>query len=325
MTVSLCIVALNEEEFLPRILADVAAQTYPHELTEVVLVDSGSSDGTRRIMLDFAAQDNGFIAVKIRDNPKKIQAAGWNVALDAAVGDVIVRLDAHARIPADFVAKNVALQEKGELITGGIRPPLVDRPTSLKNTLLEVESSLFGSSIGANRRGAVSGYVKTMFHAAYRREVFERVGRFNEALLRTEDNEMHYRIRRAGYRLFCTSDIVSYQYVRPSFRAMIKQKYANGSWVGTTLWVCPLCLSPYHLAPLAFLFAIVVTSVLAAFGLWQLSALMWSAYLVLCLLAMLSSVVRRTANVWTPLLPLMFLTLHVAYGVGTLCGLFRKI
>ena len=188
-----------------------------------------------------------------------------------------------------------------------------------------VAAAMLGSSIGANRRGAVSGYVKTMFHAAYRREVFERVGRFNEALIRTEDNEMHYRIRRAGYRLFCTSDIVSYQYVRPSFRAMIKQKYANGSWVGTTLWVCPLCLSPYHLAPLTFLFAIMVTSVLAAFGLWQLSAIMWSAYLVLCLLAMLSSVVRRTATVWTPLLPLMFLTLHVAYGVGTLRGLFRKI
>lgn len=325
MTVSLCVVAYNEEAFLPELLADVKNQTYPHELTEVVLVDSSSTDGTRRLMLDFAGQDNGYLAVKVLDNPKRIQAAAWNVALSAAVCDVIIRIDAHTHIPADFVDKNMELQKKGEFVTGGIRPCLIQDPTPWKTALLEVENSLFGSSIGANRRGTVSGYVKTMFHAAYRREVFEKVGQFNEKLLRTEDNEMHYRIRSAGYRLFCTSDIVSYQYARSSFRRMIKQKYGNGSWIGTTLKVCPGCVSLYHLVPFAFLLAIVGTSVLAALGVWLPAALMWSAYLLFSLLGMLSSVVNKKANGWTLLMPFMFLTLHVAYGVGTLRGLFRKI
>ena len=103
-----------------------------------------------------------------------------------------------------------------------------------------------------------------MFHAAYRREVFEKVGLFNENLGRTEDNEMHYRIRKAGYRLCYDPQIHSWQYVRSSVPGMMKQKYGNGEWVARTLGVCPGCLSIYHFVPFAFVLAIIVTTILAA-------------------------------------------------------------
>ncbi len=323
MTVSLCVVALNEESFLPKLLGDLQAQTYPHEKTEIVLIDSGSTDGTKRIMEEFAQGAHDFMGVQVLDNPKKIQAAGWNVAIANAKNEVIIRIDAHTHIPAEFTAKNMALQMGGEYVTGGIRPCLIEEDTPWKATLLEVENSLFGSSIGANRKGTTVGYVKTMFHAAYRREIFEKVGGFNEELLRTEDNEMHHRIRKAGYKLYCDSSIVSYQYARSNLKRMAKQKYANGFWIGETLKVCPGCISLYHLIPLAFVLGILFTGVLAALGIWQVAAAMWTAYLLFGLFGIFCSVINKRATRWIWLMPMLFLALHLSYGVGTLVGLVK--
>lgn len=324
MTVSLCVVAYNEEVFLPNLLRDLSAQTYPHELTEIVLIDGRSGDSTRQIMEDFATRNTTFRAVQVLDNPKRIQAAGWNVAIANATGDVIIRIDAHTHIPAEFAAKNMALQEKGEYVTGGIRPCLAEDPNPWREMLLEVENALFGSSIRGNRKDAKSGYVKTMFHAAYRREVFEKAGGFNENLLRTEDNEMHYRVRQAGYRLFCDPEILSYQYARSSLKKMIRQKYGNGYWVGATLKFCPGCISLYHLVPLAFVCGIIFTTVLALCSVWQLAAVMWAAYLLFTLAGVAGSVARKKANRYTVLMPFLLLLLHICYGVGTAVGLTKK-
>lgn len=323
MTVSLCVVAYNEEQFLPNLLCDFEKQTYPHEYIEIVLVDGMSTDKTKQIMQDFAQRAASFYRVQVLDNPQRVQAAGWNVAIGNAGSDVIIRIDAHSHIPPDFTAKNLALQEKGEYVTGGIRPCLIDNPTPWKETLLETENSMFGSSISKGRKNTKSCYVKSMFHAAYRREVFEKVGGFNPHLLRTEDNEMHYRIQKAGYRLYCDPNIVSYQYARANFRKMIKQKYGNGYWVGLTLGVCPGCISLFHLVPVAFVIGIVFTSISAFCGYWGLSALMWGAYLLFILAGTAGTVVHKKANRWTFLMPFLFLSMHVSYGIGTLIGLFE--
>lgn len=323
-TVSLCVIALNEEKFLPNLLKDLLAQSYPHEKTQIVLVDSDSSDETRRIMEVFAHNyANEYMGIMVADNPKRIQAAGWNVAILHAIGDVMIRIDAHTHIPPDFTEKNMALQRTGEYVTGGIRPCIIENKTAWADVLLETENSLFGSSINVSRRGTQKQYVKTMFHAAYRREIFKKVGGFNESLLRTEDNEMHYRIRLAGYRLCYDPQIVSYQYARSSLKRMIKQKYGNGYWIGLTLGVCPGCISVFHLVPLAFVLAIIVTTVLVMLGYGLLAALMWCAYGLFVLAGTVACIINGKANRFVPLMPLLFLVLHVSYGAGTLVGLVK--
>ena len=157
-------------------------------------------------------------------------------------------------------------------------PNIIDKPTPFKETLLLAESSMFGSSIASYRNNPGKTYVKSLFHAAYRREVFEKVGLFNENLGRTEDNEMHYRIRQAGYRLCYDPQIHSWQYVRSSIPGMMKQKYGNGDWVARTLGVCPGCLSIYHFVPFAFVIAILVTSILVALKKPFLAIAMWITY-----------------------------------------------
>ena len=107
MRVSVCVVAYNEERTLPLLLSDIKKQTYEHKKIEIVLVDSMSTDQTREAMNLFKKENNEFENVLIRENPKKKQASGWNVAIASSSGDVIIRIDAHARIPEDFVQKNI--------------------------------------------------------------------------------------------------------------------------------------------------------------------------------------------------------------------------
>ena len=323
MTVSLCVIAYNEEKFLPNLLEDLAKQTYPHELIEIVLVDGNSSDQTKQVMMNFRDSEKSFKEIKVLDNPKRIQAAGWNVAISHATEDVIIRIDAHTHIPAEFTEKNMRLQESGEYVTGGVRPCVIEDPNAWKNTLLEVENSLFGSSIAGSRHSNEKKYVKSMFHAAYRKEVFEKAGLFNESLLRTEDNEMHYRVRNAGYKLCFDPDIVSYQYARSSLKKMIKQKFGNGYWIGLTTGVCPGCISIYHFVPFAFILGILFTTILAFLGVWQIAAMMWSAYFLFTLVSMVSTIVKHRGNTWTVCMPILFLILHVSYGIGTFVGLVK--
>ena len=326
---SICIVALNEEKYLPNLLTNVEQQEYPHYLIEVVLVDGGSSDKTKQIMMEFASQDNGFYNTQVLDNPKRIQAAGWNVAIKHATGDVIARIDAHTMLPAEFSRLVMRDISQGEDVVGGIRPCIIENNTAWSRTLLAVENALFGSSINVSRRSGKKRNVKTMFHASYRREVFEKVGLFNEKLLRTEDNEMHYRIREKGFKLFFDPEIVSYQYARNSLLRMIKQKYGNGYWIGLTLGVCPKCISIYHFVPAVFVLGILLTSILAIFGLWFFFALMWGMYVFFCVISMLWCFIKGERKLLFVAMPFLFLCLHVSYGIGTIIGLagiarFRK-
>lgn len=338
MTVSVCIIAYNEEDVIDSILEDIVSQTYDHDKMEVVLVNNDSTDATEQRMKTFAAQDHGFLRVTVERNDKKSQASGWNRAIKASREDVVIRIDAHASVPSDFVEKNISCLEAGEYVSGGPRPSVLVDATSWKQTLLLAENSMFGSSIAGYRRNQGKRYVNSMFHAAYRKEVFEKAGLFNENLGRTEDNEMHYRIRQAGYKLCFIPEIHSYQYVRSSLFKMLKQKYANGYWIGLTTGVCPGCLSLYHFVPFVFVLAIIVSTILSIVVscvsvahvvrklVLGLTGLMWAAYWVVAVLMAIAAVItakKEQRNISNVLLPILFFGLHVSYGVGTIKGLMK--
>jgi len=320
ISVSLCVVALNEEKYLPNVLEDFKNQDYPHNLIEIILVDSGSSDNTKKVMEEFAATNKDFLDVRIYDNPKKIQAAGWNVAIKNAKCDVITRIDAHTKVPSDFLTKNISNIEAGESVCGGIRPCLIDNNSSWSAILLRTENSLFGSSINKSRFSTKKQYVKTLFHATYRREVFEKCGVFNEKLLRTEDNEMHYRIRKNGYKICYDPQIVSYQYARNSLRKAIKQKFGNGYWVGLTFFKCPCCLSLYHFIPFGFLCSIILFLVIGILFTWIPMICLASAYALFALANTIISSIHEKWNKYVFLMPFFFLILHISYGIGTFTG-----
>ena len=251
MIITVGVIAYNEKNKLGFLLKDICAQTYDHKKIEVILVDSNSTDNTKVIMETFKKNKiNEFYDIKVLSNPKKTQPCGWNVVLNNYEGDAVVRIDAHASIPTNFIEKNVETLESGEDICGGFRPNIIDETTPWKETLLLVETSMFGSSIAPYRRQQGKSYVNSLFHGCYRREVFDKVGLFNEDLVRTEDNEIHYRMNKAGFKMCFNPEIISYQHTRSDLKSMIKQKYGNGKWIGLTLSVSPFCLSYYHNYPI---------------------------------------------------------------------------
>lgn len=324
MTVSICMIALNEGAVLNGLFRDIAMQDYPHDKIEVVFVDSNSTDNTREMMEDFKNSHYGFSDVKIVINSGKNQASAWNEALRVATGDIIIRVDAHASIPRQFVSRNVARISEGEDITGGGRPNIVAGVSPWKLTLLAAEESLFGSSIASYRRQPVKKeYQESMFHAAYRREVFAKVGGFNESLGRTEDNEMHYRIRKNGYKLCCCPDIISYQMTRNNLKDMIRQKYGNGKWIGLTLGVCRQCLSYFHFVPFLFVLAIIGSIIFALCGIPIFLIVLGIVYGMFDIVNTVTCFIVRKVHPQFLLLPLLFPLLHIIYGIGTIAGLVK--
>lgn len=335
MNVSICIVAYNEENYLPALLEDVRMQTYPHEKIEVVLIDSMSEDRTKQMMEKFRREESEhFLNIQVMDNPGRTQSCGWNEAMIHFQTGVMIRIDAHSHIPEDFVEKNVENLMRGEKVSGGVRPALCEGDSKWQRTLLMAEESMFGSSVSSFRRKGERAYVKSFFHGAYRREVLERAGGFREDLGRTEDNEFHYRIRKMGDRLSMSPDIISYQYIRPDLKKMCAQKYGNGYWVGLTLGVCPKCLSLYHFVPWAFVGAILITTLLCTLSIFRfwvrvLTAGMWGVYWLLAFGMSAVSIreamkeEKESVSGFSALLPLLFFVLHISYGVGTWVGILK--
>ena len=324
MLVSLCVIAYNEEKVLNGLFRNISAQTYPHQDIEVVLVDSNSTDKTRSMMEDFKNTDYNFKDVKIVTNNRHNQASAWNCALSVATGDVIIRIDAHAQIPRDFIRRCADNLEEGEDIVGGGRPNIVDNETPWKLTLLAAEESLFGSSIAEYRRPTEKKeYHDSLFHAAYRREVFEKVGGFNESLGRTEDNELHYRIREAGYKMCSCPDIISFQHTRSSLKRMVKQKYGNGYWIGLTTGVCRGCLSYFHYVPFLFLMMLAVFGAAAVIGYIYPLLFLCLAYAMFDFTNTVGCFMTKKIKPHFIILPLLFPILHIAYGIGTLVGLIK--
>ena len=323
MLVSFCVIAYNEEKTIESLFHDIKMQDYPHEKMEVILVDSSSTDKTKELMLKFSKENTGFKKVTVLENEKKIQAAGWNVAIQAAEGDIIIRVDAHAMIPKEFVSQNVICIKSGEYVSGGPRPNIIKGDSHWNHTLLLAELSMFGSSIAPFRKGQHKRYVKSVFHGAYRKEVFQKVGKFNENLGRTEDNEMHYRIRKAGYKICYNPHIISYQHTRNSWRGMIRQKIGNGYWIGLTLGICPKCFSIYHFVPFCFVLALTIALILAFCGITKIILLLMGIYLLVNLIMSIIAIYKEKFYIQYLAIPIIFFSLHVAYGLGTLFGIVK--
>ncbi len=322
--VSVCIIAKNEENTIEQLFLNVRNQVYPHEDMEIVLVDSMSSDNTKMIMQQFANSEHEFADIRVYENEKENQASGWNVAIRNARGDIIIRVDAHAMLPKDFVKNSVACIMSGENVCGGPRPNIAVPSTKWTDVLLGAESSMFGSSIALYRRAEnEKTYVKSVFHGTYRKEVFKKVGVFNEKLGRTEDNEMHYRICQAGYKICYDPKICSYQHIRSTWRGMIRQKYSNGYWIGLTLGVCPGCLAVYHFIPAAFVCALIMCLCAGIWVSWLPMLYLGVAYGGFCIVSTGMLLLKNKRNFFFLITPFIFLSLHIMYGIGTLVGIFK--
>jgi len=196
--VSVIVPCRNEARFIGRCLDSIRASDYPTELLEVIIAEGMSEDGTRQVLARYLAADS---RVRLVDNPERITAAGLNHAIEVARGEVILRLDAHAEMAPDYISKCVAaLAETGAMNVGGLRIERAQDPGLFADTIVAALTCRFGVGNAHYRfRGSGGGWVDTVFGGCWQREVFERVGKFNPKLERSQDIEFNQRLRgRAG-------------------------------------------------------------------------------------------------------------------------------
>ncbi len=322
MLVSVVVGLLNEEKFLPRLIEDFKKQTYNHNEIELIFIDGMSKDDSWKILEDFKNSNHDFYDVVLLKNPKVILSAGMNVGIKAARGECILKVDCHSHITENFIENNVKIIEEGEDVCGGPRPNIIENADNFSKTLLLVEENMFGSGIADYRKKTTKKYVSSVFQGMYKKSIFDKIGLLDEKVGRVEDNELHYRIRKNGYKIRYSNDILSYQYTRPTLKRMLKQKYSNGYWIGKVSHVYPKAFSIFHFVPLAFVLAIIFSLVMIPITSIFI-ILLSSVYFLFTILITIMTIINNKFNITILLMPIILFLIHVYYGVGTLVGLIK--
>ena len=320
--VSVIIPIRNEETFIARCLQSVVAQDYPQDRMEILVVDGGSEDRSREIVAEFSSRHP---LVKLLDNPKHSTPAGLNLGIGEARGDVIVRVDGHCLLEPDYVSQCVrCLRETGADNVGGLMRAMGQ--DYISQVIALAISSFFGSGGFKFHYAPREQYVDTVYLGAFRRSVFDKVGFFNERLVRNQDYELNYRIRAAGGKIFLSPAIRSYYYGRSTLRDLGQQYFQYGFWKLEMIQMHPRSVQPRHLAAPLFVFGLFATGLLGLVhrGFLNLFLLAISSYLFASLLSSLL-IARRQGWRYFPLLPVAFAVMHFGWGLGFLWRLVRAV
>jgi succinoglycan biosynthesis protein ExoA len=324
--VSVVIPCRNEALFIERCLDSILTGDY-HPI-EVIVADGLSTDGTRGTLHRLAALDP---RLRIVDNPERITPVALNRAIAASQGEIVVRFDAHAVMPRDYIRRLVDLLESsGADNAGGSIRTLPQSSGPFSGPIVAALSSRFGvgnSSFRtvADRNGSGSlcpREADTVFGGCWHKSLFDRIGGFNEKLARSQDIEFNLRIARAGGTIMLDPGIVSDYYARATLASFWAHNFSNGVWAALPFAasdIFPVRLR--HLIPLAFVASLAV-SLLLPFP-WSIAVL--SAYAAVNLVASIQIAIASRRAVYLPLLPVAFASLHVAYGLGSTWGCLQLL
>lgn len=325
--VSIIIPCYNEEKYIAQCLDSVVAGDYPLDRMEVLVVDGRSTDRTRDILAAYSKQHP---VVKLVDNPHRLKPHALNIGITRAAGDIVIRMDAHAVYKKSYVSRSVRyLNEYKADNVGGVRKTLPAGDSILAKSIAASISHPFAAGNAIYRTGAKSfKWVDTVFGGCYRRETFQKIGLFNETLVRGQDREFNIRLQKAGGKILFAPDIVCHYYARGNLRSYVPWIYSAGL---TPFFVSRLIgkriFSWRNLVPLAFvlsLFILPLLSFLHPIFLWLLLGEI-TVYLAGAIVASIPVVKKEKDARFFISMPLTFAVTHVLYGVGSLVGLFKPI
>lgn len=319
-SVSVVVVARNEEQYIRDCLESILSQDYEN-MQEILVYDGMSEDGTRGVVAEF---EKRCAKIALRDNPERIQTFALNRGMEAARGDVIVRIDVHAIYAPDYVRQCVHhLVQTGAGSVGGPAVPCT-HDSYVARAIGFAHESRFGIGVARFRQSSYEGYVDSVWPGAFWKSVFNEVGRFREDLSRSEDTDWNARLRARGYRVFLTPEIRAYYFPRTKLRGLAKQYFANGSGISQTLFANWRAVRLRHVLPLLFLLSLLAcafASFLTPFGIAAFAGIV-GCYMVSCLLFS-AGVACRNGLQYLAVMPLVFWTIHFAYGLGSLWGLLK--
>jgi polysaccharide deacetylase family protein (PEP-CTERM system associated) len=316
--ISVIVPVRNEGAFIAATLGQLLAQDYPADRFEVLVADGGSDDDTRVVVAGLASRHANL---RLLDNPRRWSSAGRNVAVRAARGDLVVLIDGHCEIdnPRYLADLADAFRASGADSVGRPQPLDVAGATRLQRAVAAARSSWLGHHPASHIWSGREGFVPPQSVAvAYRREVFERVGLFDEAFDACEDVEFNHRLARAGLSCFFTPRARVRYHPRGSLRGLFRQMVRYGRGRARLLRKHRDTLSAASLVPAAFVAGLALGPALACvFGaLWAvyLGALTVYGLLVAC--TSLAVAARQRELALAPWLPLAYAAIHLGTGAG---------
>lgn len=326
--VSIIIPCRNEELFIRECLDSLLAQTYPSRKVEIIVVDGQSEDTTRAIVQGYQ-KNHPFIT--LINNVKKVIPSGMNNGIKAAKGEIIMKIDAHSTYPPDYVSRCVeALDRHNADNVGGI---IITKPanrTLRARAIALCLSHWFGVGSSPFRKGETAERPKevdTVAFGCYPKNVFKKVGLYNEHLIRSSDMELNMRVRDKGGKILLIPNIFAYYYASATFSSFLRHNVADGIWAIYPIKFIKRFLLPRHLIPFLFIFAILslaITSFLSP-AFFPLLLTLLLTYIIVAFIASFEIALREKSISLFFLTTVAFLIRHVGYGVGSFVGIAKLI
>lgn len=311
----------NEKQYIGNCLESVVNQNYPQELIEIIVVDGGSTDGSLKVVRDFMGKHSN---IKLLGGPGVNCPAAMNIGIRNATGQLISKIDAHGYVDSDFLrmgAQHIS-KDKSIMCVGGPITPITKGSVAKTNAL--ARSSIFGVGKGTNSVGARPRFVDTVQCGIYQNQIFAEVGLFDESLQFGEDEEINWRIRKKGYKIFSTPEIKFFYFPRDSFRKLFEQYYNYGVARVRVIRKHRDFANIKHVIPTTFIFALSAMGLAGIFNSLFLRVFFGIGVSYLVALLVFSTIIgAKYGWKYVGLLPISFAALHFGYGIGFAMEIIR--
>lgn len=324
MVFSLLLVVRNEEVYIEKLLEAALNQDFPKEQYEIVVVDGESTDRTKEIVDKYIV--NYPNRIRYFTNSKKVLCSGWNIGIKKARGTYVVRVDGHTLLSNDFLTNNYeaikhcpdaacvggVIKTEGLGFWGKVNSYVFSHPFGVGNSKFRITKKKW------------EGYVDTVPYGAYKKEIFKKVGYFNEDLKRIEDLELHARIRNNGGKFYLSTSINTIYYARNTLKTLLEKTYSDGKW--------NIIAASHGSGVLRFRHIVPLIVVLSSFIILGISFVNPMFFLALCLLALtyfslvgyfsINIIKEHGAKYYFPTM-LSFFLLHFGRGFGSISGIIK--
>ncbi|MGE5376007.1 MAG: glycosyltransferase family 2 protein [Bacteroidota bacterium] len=318
--VSIIVPCYNEQSTIRLLLEALCAQSYPRSDMEVVIADGMSQDGTRDAIAAFQ-KEFPELEVRVVENTRRNIPSGLNRAIEAALGEYIVRFDGHSKPYPDYVEKCIQALEAGRGDNvGGVWEIQPGAPSWGARSIAVAAAHPIGVGDAMYRLAATASEVDTVPFGSYRRTLIERIGGYNESLLTNEDYEFNTRIRRSNGRIWLDPSIRSVYYARATFGELIRQYWRYGYWKWRMLRNFPGTVRWRQALPPLFVLSLVGLVLISIFFplAWWLLALELVLYVSVLLLAGLQAAIKHRKPYLLPGLAMAIGAMHTSWGSGFL-------
>jgi len=324
--VSIVIPCRNEGLFIARCLDSLIANDYPKYKMEILVVDGMSTDDTRDIVSTYMEK---YTNIKLLNNPKGITPIAMNIGIESARGEYISKSDAHSVYPPYYISTCVRyLEEYKADVVGGSAIATAAKNTFAARAIVATLSSIFGTGGSRFRTNTTKPiWTDTAFGLIYRKNILERVGKFNRNLARSQDMDINMRIRQIGGKLLLIPKIAIAYYPKTTLLSFFEHNFRDGIWAVLPMRYGAPLFKIRHLLPGLFvlgLAASLAASFFIPFSIYLFLAGI-SIWLAVAIVFSLSSAAKEKDIFLAPFVFGALGARHFGYGAGSLVGLMRLI